>query len=427
MPKGKHKKRNENSSMRNCLLVPKVEPSGVSDEDSVNDNASVISTVSESTVCEETNFSEDVVDQAQEIEIFEDKLTQAIEGMFEKSVQSRISSIEMVTTALMKRFVPDFVIRRRMTINDAIERSLKKGKGTEQAAAAQLAVLLGVQLGSTSFVDEICQSLIPSLSLIVGDESMSYTARAKCCWALSILTFIGNYEDMNEVMDTLGQTFRMSFLQASNNSDETSLYTSAISAWCLLLTVTTSTDSFLIYLKDIIHLLDSNSVDIRMAAGEVVAVVLEQLKEFESVDEWEPDEELVTKLKELATDSHKFRAKKDRKTQRSVFRDIIRYMEEGQFPKLQVRFGQESLSLDTWCRKKQYDAFRQALGSGLNLHLKENDLLRDVLQLGEKVSSLSSPTHRQSKLERHLMNAAAFKARSICRAKHRDKKIISIS
>lgn len=52
---------------------------------------------------------------------------------------------------------------------------------------------------------------------------------------------------MNEVMDTLGQTFRMSFLQASNNSDETSLYTSAISAWCLLLTVTTSTDSFLMY------------------------------------------------------------------------------------------------------------------------------------------------------------------------------------
>lgn len=76
-----------------------------------------------------------------------------------------------------------------MTINDAIERSLKKGKGTEQAAAAQLAVLLGVQLGSTSFVDEICQSLIPSLSLIVGDESMSYTARAKVKNCFYIFSF----------------------------------------------------------------------------------------------------------------------------------------------------------------------------------------------------------------------------------------------
>lgn len=64
-----------------------------------------------------------------------------------------------------------------------------------------------------------------------------------------------------------------------------------------------------------------------MAAGEMIAVVLEQLKEYDSSDEWEPDDELILKLKELATDSHKFRAKKDRKTQRSVFRDIIRYVE----------------------------------------------------------------------------------------------------
>ena len=64
-----------------------------------------------------------------------------------------------------------------------------------------------------------------------------------------------------------------------------------------------------------------------MAAGEVIAVVLEQMKEFDNSDEWEPDGELLGKLKELATDSHKFRAKKDRKTQRSVFRDIIKYIE----------------------------------------------------------------------------------------------------
>ncbi len=36
----------------------------------------------------------------------------------------------------------------------------------------------------------------------------------------------------------------------------------------------------------------------------------------------------------------------------------------------------------------------------MNLHLKENDLLRDVLNLGEKMTALMSPTHKQSKLER---------------------------
>lgn len=73
----------------------------------------------------------------------------------------------------------------------------------------------------------------------------------QCCWALSILTFIGNYEDVEEVMDALRQTFSVSFLSSTQNADETSLYTSAISAWCLLLTVATTTDSFLLYV--IIH------------------------------------------------------------------------------------------------------------------------------------------------------------------------------
>jgi len=74
-----------------------------------------------------------------------------------------------------------------------------------------------------------------------------------------------------------------------------------------------------------------------MAAGEIIAVVLEQMKEFDSADEWEPDGELLMKLKELATDSHKFRAKKDRKTQRSVFRDIIRYIEVSELKRGWVR------------------------------------------------------------------------------------------
>lgn len=66
-----------------------------------------------------------------------------------------------------------------MTINDAIEKSLKKGRGNEQAVVAQLAVLLVVQLGSTEFVDEICQCLIPTLLSIVADNSMTCAARAK--------------------------------------------------------------------------------------------------------------------------------------------------------------------------------------------------------------------------------------------------------
>jgi len=64
-----------------------------------------------------------------------------------------------------------------------------------------------------------------------------------------------------------------------------------------------------------------------MATGELITVMLEMARECEDMDEYEPDEEFINKLRELATDSQKYRAKKDRKTQRSNFRQILHYVE----------------------------------------------------------------------------------------------------
>lgn len=65
-----------------------------------------------------------------------------------------------------------------------------------------------------------------------------------------------------------------------------------------------------------------------------------------------------------------------------------------------MRFGQEVLCLDSWCRRKQYDVLCQTLGSGLNLHLAENEFLREVFELGPKLIMGDGQTLKQSKLER---------------------------
>lgn len=64
-----------------------------------------------------------------------------------------------------------------------------------------------------------------------------------------------------------------------------------------------------------------------MAAGEVIALLYEQGRTHDTDFCSDYTEELVGKLRQLATDSHKYRAKKDRKTQRSSFRDIVQYVE----------------------------------------------------------------------------------------------------
>lgn len=66
-----------------------------------------------------------------------------------------------------------------MTICDGIERSLKKGRGGEQASAAQLAALLCIQLGVSDLTDQVCQDLKPLLTFMILDTSVSPVARAK--------------------------------------------------------------------------------------------------------------------------------------------------------------------------------------------------------------------------------------------------------
>ena len=59
----------------------------------------------------------------------------------------------------------------------------------------------------------------------------------------------------------------------------------------------------------------------------------------------------------------------------------------------------------------------------MNLHLAQNDLLREIFNLGNPLlDDGTSNGVKIKKLERHHMNMAAFKARSLTRGKNRDKR-----
>lgn len=80
-------------------------------------------------------------------------------------------------------------------------------------------------------------------------------------------------------------------------------------------------------LEKIAELLESQHLEVRLAAGETIALIYELGRE-EDVD-FEEDfaMDIMESLKQLATDSHKYRAKKDRKQQRATFRDILQFIE----------------------------------------------------------------------------------------------------
>lgn len=75
------------------------------------------------------------------------------------------------------------------------------------------------------------------------------------------------------------------------------------------------------------ELLKSPHLDIRLSAGEALAIIFELGRDFSNDYEQDWSLDLIEILKDLATDSNKYRAKKDRKQQRANFRDILRYIE----------------------------------------------------------------------------------------------------
>ncbi|TNM91254.1 hypothetical protein fugu_019634 [Takifugu bimaculatus] len=116
-----------------------------SDEDASIETLSHCSSFSDSTsVADEGGEASE--DTAQED--FQYKLKGFIDSTVDKSAKTRQGALDGLKTAMATRILYEFISERRMTITDSIERCLKKGKGEEQRAAASLACLLCIQLGS---------------------------------------------------------------------------------------------------------------------------------------------------------------------------------------------------------------------------------------------------------------------------------------
>lgn len=308
-------------------------------------------------------------------------------------------------------------------------------------SASTVAALTCVTLGATDETEVVMREVRSILLTLVNDSTIGAEMRSRIAMSLGLITFITEDGTTNGssaplVMDSMVSIFSASFFKGNGvipllSPSTTTLHSSALNTWTLLLT-TCSIDTVL-QLSDrwsgsISQLLDSPHLDLRVSAGETLAAIHEILSGWNSHFELDNCDELLDKLRSLATDSSKHRAKKDRRIQRSTFRDVLRLIQgDTQDPPSLfevVRFGREQLLIQSWCKKRQYDSFRAILGPGMNIHLATNHLLRDIFSLGDPVLHLStaSGNGKLSKFERHMENLAIARARTKVRAKLRDKR-----
>ncbi|XP_051977189.1 interferon-related developmental regulator 1-like [Xyrauchen texanus] len=402
----------------------------LSDEDASIETLSHCSSLSDRTsVAEEAGEAEETAQ-----EDFQYKLKVYIDSTVDKSAKTRQGALDGLKTAMANKILYEFISERRMTITDGIERCLKKGKGVEQCAAASLTCLLCIQLGSGIESEEVFKALKPVFKTILNDGAANIQARQACATSLGLCTLVAEDDimDVYATMECFESLFTYSYVREdgsrpSVSPQTTQLHINALLSWALLLTICTGNHIRAIvqkHLSKLPRLLENDDVNMRIAAGETIALLFELIRDVDPEMEfdWEP---LCEKLSALATDCNKHRAKTDKRKQRSVFRDVLKAVEEGDFQSETIRFGTERMVIDSWVRKRTYDAFREFVGSGMNYHLQANEFIRDVFELGPPmlIDSASLKAMKTSRLERHLYNAAAFKARTKARNKFRDKRI----
>uniref|UniRef100_A0A0B7AXC3 Interferon-related developmental regulator N-terminal domain-containing protein n=1 Tax=Arion vulgaris TaxID=1028688 RepID=A0A0B7AXC3_9EUPU len=439
MPKNKNfKKRGGGKAQEGTTLPAPRSKTDDDDNESVTDKWSTQSVLSNDSSWPGSDPPATVDDDSEgatEQENFEDRFSEFLDGLLQKSAKSRVTALQGIQNSLQKKYVAEYLTNRKETVADGVLKCLRKGKGDEQAVAAECLSLLAVQLGSEA--QSMFSVALPLLTSIMTDNATNYKARGACATSLATCCLLccDDLEKIKAVTKALEDIFSLGYGKGENSPSvppELSwLIAHALSAWCLLLTVApqyevqTHINNHLGHLQD---LLKNSDVELRMTAGEAIALLYELAREFDEDFEHEDEVTLFELLKQLATDSVKHRAKKDRRQQRSCFRDVQGYVVERENPSEAVKLGKENLlELSSWTQKRQYDTFCHVLMTGMLVHMKANPILRDIFELGAPGLDDYSHTKSLSKAQRTFINAAAFKARTKARAKNRDKRTVTIN
>lgn len=355
-------------------------------------------------------------------EDFESILLENIEGARQKSAKSRQTCLAEVKKALCRRYMNDIILSRKETILDIVEKLLKKGQKEDRVLSSNIACALCIQLGEGESL-RVFTTLKPILITIINDDTVAPSARGSAALALGLSCFIGaeETEDTAQCLSALKSAFSKKI--PSEASHHVS-FTHALLAWGLLLTVASESvvqEQMEGCISIICKVLENGDLNLRIAAGETVALMFELSREMDYTLATGPINNLYSILRDLANESGRHKGKREKRQQKSSFRDILKSVENGQVPDEVIKFGSEFIRMTSWTWLCRYNRFKEALGSGTNIHLASNMLLREIFGLGIPVAK-DLKESKTGKYERQWLNQATNKVRHLSRNQKRDHK-----
>lgn len=317
------------------------------------------------------------------------------------SLDTREYALMSIITIISQKYEPE-------RINMALVGTLAKAFMTSRSGLESLLSLQALCIAFIVDLDEgldnvmvVCEKLFQQLS----NHHLSVNIRANLTFGYSLLQFIINYGGGGYKVDSIIES--LIDLAGSCNGEENAIAAAAILGVGLLtMTLPNPNTIILDVLAVLIEFLDSGATEVRLSAGKVIGLYYQIYKYDEDEDfggdESEEDgetipfidhEELVTKLKDIIAKSSKKLSKKDKREQRSLFRDVIFTVEEFSSSDRRNNLQPEDLSIthvslskgkslliDSWAKLILTQHYKWAYGPGIHTQIANNSFIRETIQ-----------------------------------------------
>ena len=398
-------------------------------------------------------------------------LDDQLELLQEKREMTRVKALKKVEELLQKKNCAEWVDNNRDELVMILMNGLKRGKEKEARKAADVFSLVCLALGPEE--ELFYEENAPGLEN-VALKSRKASVRAAAMRALTFATFINTMEHSHtwHCFDILyTQIADASIKSGKKGGGDDIILEAACDCFGLLASTIQkqyfSGDNFQKTVSRLGMLLRHESNKVRIAAGQTLAMLFEingetstggksggdeegpqklkqrgfsihsmdgsstggsfdgeeALKQAIQAEETLSVEDVVELVEDLAGEYDRSKGKKERKEQRSVFRNIVASVSNGDNPELCIKIRNEAITFEKWSHILQMYFLKSVLQSGFQYHFRHNSLVREIFGLGPPPEV--DGNDRLTKLEKRMYmsdSSSLKKERALERTKERRHK-----
>jgi hypothetical protein len=341
------------------------------------------------------------------------------------SYQAREEALDRYVGLLSTKYARQEIVSQKSEIIDSCLRSIRSGRTEKESLLAAKALGLTIVTDPT---DEIYDTVIPTFKRTIADHD-SHLLKVAIIHQLGAAAFYGGATtaETEGIMNFLLEIIQNDGHSIGAGDDGGGVVTAALEEWGFLCTQLDDAEKVTYAsMGATIDQLDSSEVTVQVAAGENIALLYE--KSFteaepdelddphESGKKWiqrykpyptdrNSDDGLKRSLADLCTGSRRYLNRRDKRTQRSAFTDILSAIDDPlrgprfsealdrtgavRGSRIAVRVHRTGvLRVDKWWKLLRVQHLRRLLGGGFLTHWVENPVIFESLRCDPHPPSL---------------------------------------